>query len=382
MKVCKKCKKKVANKAKICKYCGADVTKAKIIKTAATNTKKATNTKNTTNKITLIEEKSKTNKQPKKVEKKEITINKEQSANKNTITETFIKFLVYILLEIFNSLKTTVVVVTGSLKDIFKTLFKASKQTIKLVKGIKNTNKIKKIEKKKIKEQAVEIEETEDAFENPKKVKSKKYKRIRFASTILFIAILCGGGYYGYKYIYNDVVGEKIHVVAGEKATTDKVFSMNDVITYNDVDYKIVKIETSKGNNYKSPKAGHQFLIVTVYIKNNSKGKAAYSYENWTMSNSKGEEKKRIFTSINVDTALYSGELVVGGIKTGSMVFEQPINDQKLKMNYYELKKDKDGNEVIDQSKRIFSISVKSPDKIKKQSDIPNQEDSKVIKNS
>ena len=157
---------------------------------------------------------------------------------------------------------------------------------------------------------------------------------------------------------------------------------MNDVITYNNVDYKIVKIETSKGNNYKTPKAGHQFLIVTIYIKNNSKEKAAYSYENWTMSNSKGEEKKRIFTSINVDTALYSGELVVGGIKTGSMVFEQPVNDQKLKMNYYELKKDKDGNEVMDQSKRVFSISVKSPDKSTKQVDTPKQDDSKVIKNS
>ena len=33
MKACKKCKKHVANKAKICKYCGNDVSKAKIIKT-------------------------------------------------------------------------------------------------------------------------------------------------------------------------------------------------------------------------------------------------------------------------------------------------------------------------------------------------------------
>ena len=32
MKVCKKCKGHVANKTRICKYCGADVSKAKIIK--------------------------------------------------------------------------------------------------------------------------------------------------------------------------------------------------------------------------------------------------------------------------------------------------------------------------------------------------------------
>ena len=37
MKVCKKCKKHVANKMKICKYCGADVSKAKIIKNNTKN---------------------------------------------------------------------------------------------------------------------------------------------------------------------------------------------------------------------------------------------------------------------------------------------------------------------------------------------------------
>ena len=120
MKVCKKCKKKVANKAKICKYCGADVSKAKIIKPAATNTKKATSTKTTTqskqkvktttNKVTPIKEKNKINKQtktvtkegqPKVVEKKESVVKQKQSTNKKTMTETFVKVLVYILLEIF-----------------------------------------------------------------------------------------------------------------------------------------------------------------------------------------------------------------------------------------------------------------------------------------
>ena len=31
MKVCKKCKRQVTNKTKICKHCGADVSKCKII---------------------------------------------------------------------------------------------------------------------------------------------------------------------------------------------------------------------------------------------------------------------------------------------------------------------------------------------------------------
>ena len=161
--------------------------------------------------------------------------------------------------------------------------------------------------------------------------------------------------------VYHYFSGDHSIAQVSQKATRDKVFGMNDVISYNDVDYKIVKVETSNGNAYKSPKEGNQFLIVTVYIKNNSSKKMPYSYENWTMSNSKGEENKRIFTSINVNDALYSGKLVIGGIKTGSMVFEQPINDSKLKMNYYDLTKDENGNDVLDNSKRRFSVSIKVP---------------------
>ena len=190
-------------------------------------------------------------------------------------------------------------------------------------------------------------------------------------TTILLVVL--GLGYYIAPDIYANLTGNPKSVVVSEKATRDKVFSMDEVINYNGVDYKIVKVETSDGNSYKQPKDGNEFLIVTVYIKNNTGDKISYDYKNWTMSNSKGEEKKRIFTSINVNDALYSGELVIGGIKTGSMVFEQPKNDKKLKMNFYELKKDEKGNDVIDESKRVFSVSVKAPDRDKeKRNDAPD----------
>ena len=50
MKVCKKCKKQVPNKLKICRYCGADVSKAKII----TSNKKSTKTMRNANIIHRI----------------------------------------------------------------------------------------------------------------------------------------------------------------------------------------------------------------------------------------------------------------------------------------------------------------------------------------
>ena len=191
------------------------------------------------------------------------------------------------------------------------------------------------------------------------KLKTKYLKRIIII--VLVITVLGIGTYYGIE-IYKKYASNGNKVEAGEKATNKKIFAIGDLITYKGVDYKVVKVETSEGNSYKKPKEGNQFLIVTVYIKNNTSDKIKYSYENWTMSNSKEENKKRIFTSINVDTALYSGDLVIGGIKTGSMVFEQPKNDQKLILNFYELTKDKNGEDIINEDKKVFSVSIKVPE--------------------
>lgn len=294
MKVCKKCKKHVANKTKICKFCGADVSKARIIK----------------------------------------------SNNK----------------------------VNGSVKKDLEKQVILTKTKVVNDSKMKSVNEISKNEKIEAKENLDFVYKLKLFF-----VKIKEYfcnKRIfnnKLSYRVLTLAIGClivlGFGSYFAIDVYKNFTNAENIVVVGEKATTEKIFGMGDLISYNGVDYKIMKVETSEGNNYKSPKEGNQFLIVTVYMKNNSPDKIQYNYKNWTMSNSSGAEEKRIFTSINVDTALYSGDLVIGGIKTGSMVFEQPIKDPKLRMNFYELKKDQNGEEVIDKDKRIFSVSIKVPEK-------------------
>ena len=226
------------------------------------------------------------------------------------------------------------------------------------------------IEKTVVKEAPVVIEKTT--------VKPKKRRKVLKPVLIsLFIITIFGVlGYFGFDF-YKELKGASASVIVSEKATTDKIFAIGDSISYNGVDYRITNVETSMGNAYKSPKSGNQFLIVYLSIKNKTDNKIPYSYQNWTMSNSKGEEKKRIFTSINVQTALYSGELVIGGVKNGSIVFEQPINDKKLRMNFYELKKDKEGYDVADLTKRVFSVSIKVPDKKIKES--PDKKEIKKV---
>lgn len=301
MKVCKKCKKHVANKTKICKFCGADVSKARIIKSN-----------------------NKVNGSVKKDLEKQVILTKTKVVNDSKMK---------------------------SVNEISKNEKIEAKKNLDI--KIRNLDFVYKLK--------LFFVEIKEYFCNKRIFNNKLSYRV-LTLAIGCLVVLGFGSYFAIDVYKNFTNAENI-VVVGEKATTEKIFGMGDLISYNGVDYKVMKVETSEGNNYKSPKEGNQFLIVTVYMKNNSPDKIQYNYKNWTMSNSSGAEEKRIFTSINVDTALYSGDLVIGGIKTGSMVFEQPIKDPKLRMNFYELKKDQNGEEVIDKDKRIFSVSIKVPEK-------------------
>ena len=344
MKICKKCKKHVPNKAKICKYCGTDVSKCKIIKNtpspkknpSSKNLNKVPNPKNISKPKPLeIEIKASNNKTSKqnneKKSSKKILFKKSLPNKKPKHKEKITKPS-----KLFSFLKSKLKNLKIKLKNVFKKKPKKRKpKTSKKDHELKS--KLKKIVNffsiirnfflkifRKLKSGLAK------AFNFLKKLINKLFKKIPFKKewfinhkkilkrvclTIVIFVLVLGLGILsvlGYKHFTN----AENTIVVGEKATTDN--------------------------------------------------KIQYSYKNWTMSNSKEEEETRIFTSINVDTALYSGDLVIGGIKKGSMVFEQPKNDDKLRLNFYDLKKDEEGNEVIDKDKKIFSVSIKVPEETSK----------------
>lgn len=452
MKVCKKCKKHVTNKSKICKFCGADVSKAKIVPNdKKVVSKKVSNiTKNQNKKekldITSKTELKDTNERLNlKIElvndfntKKELIKNKTKKIKKQGYKK--VKQVPSLInrakdksIKAVKKVRGTTLKLLGQVKSKLSSLViklkkidiksKVCNLKTKLISFIDNQkeklsslkNKIVKIleDKKKVrlnnvKQKPIKTKQKPIKFkEKNVKVKDKicvkqsklvdfkqelsqKIKglgnafRTKFDSlkqvigkskpitnrlslkilVIGFVSLVALGtfSYFGVD-AYKDLTSEEKTLAIGEQATTDKIFSMGDLITYKGVDYKVVKVETSEGNSYKAPKEGNEFLIVTIYMKNNTGEKVPYSYVNYTMSNSNGEEKTRIFTSINVKDALYSGNLVIGGIKTGSMVFEQPKDDPKLRINFYELKKGDNGEDVIDYSKKVFSVSIKVPTK-------------------
>ena len=319
MKVCKKCKKQVPNKLKICRYCGSDVSKARIIPSNNQNKNKAPN-----------------------------KTNELKTKNKTEITQKVIKN------NTSNEITKTITKVELNKKEKLET------PNIKI-------DKKDKINQETVKEQSKNIQKLNNIIKKIKKIKNKKYLKPAIIITII-ICLAITATILGTK-AHNKLFDTGIEVKPNEET---KVFKENDTIRYKDVTYKIKKIITNEeGTKYRKPQKDNQFIIVTLEYENMSKSPIKYSAKNWKLENQDKKESQRLFTALDVDTALYSGKLVIGATKTGTIVFEQPKKYDTFKLNYYELKEEPKKEQSLKTDKKdesqkeekkqqpIFSINVK-----------------------
>ncbi|WP_226654823.1 DUF4352 domain-containing protein [Pseudalkalibacillus hwajinpoensis] len=131
-----------------------------------------------------------------------------------------------------------------------------------------------------------------------------------------------------------ETVGTMESADSNKEEEKDKVYKVGDVVQMNDKELTVIKVEKSNGNEYSNLKSGDEYVIVSVKITNNSKKEISYNPYDFEMSNSKGQIFQQSFSSIHEDTALHYGELVPGGTVEGTVVFEQPKDDEKLQLQY------------------------------------------------
>ncbi|RWZ54447.1 DUF4352 domain-containing protein [Halobacillus fulvus] len=117
-----------------------------------------------------------------------------------------------------------------------------------------------------------------------------------------------------------------------EEALT--AYNVGDTAQLNDHQLTVLKVEKSNGNNYDQPKEGKEFVIVSVQIENVGSNEVSYNSFDFEMSNSQGQIVEPAFTIVDSDTSLESGDLATGGSVTGTVAFEQPKDDQGLKLHY------------------------------------------------
>lgn len=116
-----------------------------------------------------------------------------------------------------------------------------------------------------------------------------------------------------------------------------KNFTQSEIVTYKDIDYTIVKVEKTQGTNmFLKPHDGYEYVKVTLRIENNSTRKISYNALNWQMINSDGVEDAWGTITAEDDVTLSSGDLDAGGKVEGVLIWEQKINDDNLRLRYYD----------------------------------------------
>ena len=111
-------------------------------------------------------------------------------------------------------------------------------------------------------------------------------------------------------------------------------FTIGEEVQLKDKLLKVNSIEKSMGNEWFSPKEGKEFVIVNVTIKNAGDKEMNYNSGEFKMQNSQGEIVDISITTLDKDTHLSYGKLAPGGETTGTMIFEQPIDDNDLTLRY------------------------------------------------
>ena len=117
--------------------------------------------------------------------------------------------------------------------------------------------------------------------------------------------------------------------------TPKMIYAINDEVQLNDVSITVLGVKKSNGTAYSKPKPGYEFVVVNVLIKNVG-GTEAITYNpfDFSMKNSKGQIVQETFTTINTNTRLSSGKLILGGEISGTLVYEQTKDDKSLTLIY------------------------------------------------
>lgn len=118
-------------------------------------------------------------------------------------------------------------------------------------------------------------------------------------------------------------IEEELEDIQTEYVVNEPIEFESRIITITDVEY-------SQGSDFDTPSDGKEYVIVTVSIENISDDEISYNPFHFDMRNSQGQIEGQSFSIVDSDTALSPGDLAPGGNVSGTLVFEQPIDDDDL----------------------------------------------------
>ena len=173
------------------------------------------------------------------------------------------------------------------------------------------------------------------------KAKSEKpfYKKAWFWIVIVVIIAI------GSQYKQPEKVGENKNpesnvssqIQNSEKKKEEKTeFNVGDIIAFDGKELTVEKVERNwnSGNSYLKPKDGKEYVKVSVKIENKSETEMNYNVFEFKAEDSNGAAESANGQTYSLPDSLGSGDLVKGGKKSGSMIFEVPAGSS-LKLHYH-----------------------------------------------
>lgn len=144
---------------------------------------------------------------------------------------------------------------------------------------------------------------------------------------VIIVVLLCaiGGGIGGNLSSNNGGSGQE----------TIKTAKIGETTEYGGAKITINSVKRNHSKEYFEPSAGKEYILVSVTIENVSDDKISYNVlTDWKIESSDGDIHG-YEALLQTDDGLGSGDIAKGGKKTGTIAFEIPKDDAKLKIHYY-----------------------------------------------
>lgn len=123
---------------------------------------------------------------------------------------------------------------------------------------------------------------------------------------------------------------------SSEQKSEKTEYNVGNVIAFDGKEITVTKVEKNynTGNEYSVPKSNNQFVKLSIKIENKSNSNISANTFDFKIQDSNGAIDDVDSSTYSLDDQFESAELIPGGTRAGSVIFEVPKNDSGLKFIY------------------------------------------------
>jgi Domain of unknown function (DUF4352) len=124
---------------------------------------------------------------------------------------------------------------------------------------------------------------------------------------------------------------------SSSSASASTIAKVGQTITVNQVSCTLVSVQMLSADQYNTPKAGDQFIVAHIVLKNGSGTQVSYNPLDFHIKSAAGNVIDTDFSSPSSYTAnntLDSGNLDPNGSISGDIIMQAPIGDKKAELTW------------------------------------------------